>query len=151
MNVIIDSNVWLSYLVDPKAKVTIVEVVNICLTNKAIQLIVPEITLAEVERIIANNPYFAQRVEPENWNHLKELLSTLASIVASPPLARRIGRDPKDEYLLATAQMYDVDYLVSGDKDLEIPEVQKIVKAVNPSEFLHIVLKHQVNAPPNAE
>ena len=65
---------------------------------------------------------------------------TIATI--PPPITQvipKVGRDFKDDYLLAYASVEEVDYLVSGDEDLQVLKEVNGVRIVSPAEFLKIL------------
>jgi predicted nucleic acid-binding protein len=56
---------------------------------------------------------------------------------ALPPSAPvpAVVRDPKDDYLIAHSVLEQVDYLVSGDKDLLVLGSVLGVRIVSPADF----------------
>ena len=80
---------------------------------------VAEQTIAECARRIVGKPWLAQRISNQTWEDLAaELAEIAAARLVVPPPYPAIGRDPKDDYLIAHAIAARADYLVTGDKDL---------------------------------
>jgi predicted nucleic acid-binding protein len=52
-----------------------------------------------------------------------------------------VGRDVKDDYLLAYAVVGDADYLVTGDEDLLVVGKIGSVNITSPSAFLELLVK----------
>ena len=75
--------------------------------------------------------------------HADELLLTLGAVAeVNPRLGEpypEVGRDRKDDYLIAHAIAAGADYLVSWDKDLRDLGQVDGVRIVSPPEFLRIL------------
>jgi predicted nucleic acid-binding protein len=81
-------------------------------------IVLPEIE-AELRRVTTEKPCFAHRLfglDPE------KLIKLLKSLAAPPPTLMLVGeqwvRDPKGDYLVQAPLAAEVDYLITGDKDL---------------------------------
>lgn len=69
--------------------------------------------------MVSEKPYFARRISDQRIERFVALLNRLATVKPDlQSIERRWVRDPKDDYLVQTALQVDVDYLVTGDKDL---------------------------------
>ena len=65
-------------------------------------------------------------------------IETLADVVADPASVPATTRDIDDDYIVALARHYEVDYIVSGDKDLLAwPDQQPPV--ISPADFEQII------------
>ncbi len=140
MRVLLDSNIFISYLLNPHADSLINHVVKAGILGE-FTILLPELLLEEFTARIETKPYLSQHIKPEELAQLNAALLTNGETI--PPIIGVIPamtRDPKDDYLLAYAVVGDADYLVTGDKDLlTLIEVQG-VKICRPREFAEEVL-----------
>jgi putative PIN family toxin of toxin-antitoxin system len=117
-SVLIDTNLYVSFLLAPlDRRTSITQVVQLVAAGAA-NLIVPSEQLAEFENQRAK-PKLASRIPGYRWEEFASFLGELATVV--PKQTRpfpRVVRDEDDDYLVAIAIWEDVDILVSGDKDL---------------------------------
>ena len=99
-----------------------------------------ETTLTEVQRSIQTKTYLADRISPDLANDFVGLLRSVASIL--PELIDEIpqvARDRHDDYLIAHAVLEQVDFLVSGDRDLLVLGTVMGVQIVSPADFLALL------------
>lgn len=140
MRVLFDTNVLISYLLTP-TKGTITTIVEAGFEKKY-QLLLPNEVVTELRKKIAQKTYLSQKISQPTIqkfiNALSVIAETLSPITESIP---EVGRDFKDDYLLAYSFVGDADYLVTGDKDLLILKQIHKVKIVSPSEFLSVLKK----------
>jgi putative PIN family toxin of toxin-antitoxin system len=129
MRVLIDTNLWISYLLTRNDKSTIRQVVQACLSGR-VGLVVPRELVAEL-RVTVRYPHLVQRIRQDE---LELLLRQIRAVGEPPPFlpeeTPRYSRDRKDDYLVAYGLLLEVDYLVTGDRDL---------LALGQIEQLHIV------------
>lgn len=118
MKVIIDANVWISYLLDDRPSSTVINVVKFCLSG-AVDLLVPQEVFDEVYKKIAEKEDLRKRISTSKVTALKSALEAGAIIPEqlSEPMAS-VSRDRKDDYLIAYGLAEDADILISGDRDL---------------------------------
>ncbi|RIK39402.1 MAG: putative toxin-antitoxin system toxin component, PIN family [Chloroflexi bacterium] len=136
--VLIDANIWLSYLLAPDQEQTITLVVRACLSD-AVELIVPPELLEEIVTILTTRRYFLERVSQERREELVrqlQLYHDLAGSLEAPP---PYTRDRKDDYLIAYGLLNDVNYLITGDKDLLVLRRIAALEIVDPEDFLTIL------------
>ncbi len=134
MKVIIDANVWISYLLDHRPASMVVNVINFCMSG-AVDLLVPQEVFDEVQKKIAEKEYLRKRISTSKVTALKIALEAGAIIPErlSEPMAQ-VSRDRKDDYLIAYGLSEDADILISGDLDLlDIQQIGglNIVSVVN--------------------
>lgn len=68
------------------------------------------------------------------------ILRTLALlVVVSTKKIRSVTGDPEDDYVLATALQGQVDYLVTGDKELLDLDRYESVKILSPRQFFELI------------
>lgn len=136
MKVILDANVWISYLLAPNEARTITLVVERCLAED-VELFVPQELIQEMTEKVSTSTYLQTHILPED---LDTLIAIWASAATTPALIESeipaYGRDPEDDYLVAYGVIYDVDYLVTGDPDLLILKQVSNLKIVKPRTFM---------------
>jgi len=139
MRVLLDANIFISYLLNPNRKSPIVQVLKAGVRGEY-TLLLPEALLDEFSQRVDSKPYLAKHVGSKDLERLNKILTSIAEIVPeikSPIPA--VTRDPKDDYLLAYALVGEADFLVSGDQDLLVLEQVGTVKIVAPRNFLDVI------------
>lgn len=118
MRVLLDTNILLSYLLNPRGDPPIATVLRAVLEGE-LTLLLPEQLVAEFTDKVATKPYLAARISPAQAAAFIADLAVVGEVVPTlPEPFPEITRDPKDDYLLACAMVGQADYLVSGDNDL---------------------------------
>ncbi len=135
----LDANVFISYLLRPKATTATVVIVGLAFRN-AFTLLVSEPVLSELRTTVAAKPYLASRIAPADVDDLVALLMERGESVptVSEPYPE-IGPDRRDDYLFAHAIHGQADYLVSGDDHLLSVGQIDGVGIVSPSAFRDIL------------
>lgn len=138
MKVILDTNIWISYLLAPHEPRTITLVVEHCLAEE-IELFIPQELIQEMMEKVSTSAYLQTHILPEDLDTLKMIWATGVTI---PDLIESeipaYGRDPKDDYLVAYGLVHDIDCLVTGDPDLLILEQVSKLRIVKPGTFLEL-------------
>jgi putative PIN family toxin of toxin-antitoxin system len=118
MRALIDTNVFITYLLSPESDGVIQEIF-LAWAEERFTLLVPEALLDELLKTVTAKPHLAERIPPET---LREFLATIQDMSEEVPRITSpfpaVTRDPKDDYLLAYALIGGADYLVTGDEDL---------------------------------
>lgn len=93
---------------------------------------------AELRRVI-DRPKFRKHLEQQRIDSagLITAIRSVSLIVQPLPVPMDAVRDSKDRMILACAVGGQVDYVVSGDKDLLILGSYEGINVVSPVEFLH--------------
>jgi putative PIN family toxin of toxin-antitoxin system len=135
MRVLVDTNVFISYLLHPQ-NAGPVQRIFYALADEKVTLLIPEALLEEIRFTVASKPRLARRIPlPE----LDLFIASLRELATEIPLIEEpipiVTRDPKDDYLLAYAFVGAADVLVTGDKDLLVLNDQ--------IEGLHILTPRQ--------
>lgn len=139
MKVLLDTNVLLSYILAPEGQRVVTDVVAACLGNDDIDLLVPSEQIAEIADKVANKRYFRTRIPQttiEQFMRQLDSLSNLQQLEDIPAYSR--GR--KDDYLVAYGVVNEVDYLITGDKDLLVLNRVGTMQIVTPSQFRKLLL-----------
>ncbi len=118
MKVILDANVYISYLLAPAGHRRVVEVMEACLTDSDMELVVPEELMAELRASVQNKAYLQVHIAPEDLADLLDALAKVATLAPALPPTHSYVRDPKDDYPLAHGLVEEADYMVTGDDDL---------------------------------
>ncbi len=111
IKVIIDTNLFISFLIGKKLKG-----LKQRLCDASVELIFAEQNLFEI-RMVTSREKFRKYFE---FNMVEDLINfiQITGKVFKIEEITEICRDPKDDFLLALAQISSADYLVTGDKDL---------------------------------
>lgn len=120
MKVVIDTNIWISYLLGG-----LLEGLDEKILSGKVKVIVSEEMLKELSEV-SNRPKFRNIFTDERLKELFSLLDSYA-IMVSPTRKVDICRDRKDNFLLEVAAEGKADYLITGDEDLIV--LNKIDKA----------------------
>lgn len=140
MRVLLDANIFISYLLNKQADGPINNIVQAGILGK-FTILLPEALLDEFLTKIVNKRYLSKRIKPEEMNLLKATLlancEEIPKIMGSIPA---VTRDPKDDYLLAYAVVGEADYLVTSDDDLLILGQVQGVRIYRPREFSEGIL-----------
>lgn len=135
MRVILDANIFISYLLTPTSASAISAIVESAFAKRFVPLVTGRI-LDELTRRVVTKPYLAQRIDMADVASLTQSLLEVAEII--PDIQEEVpavSRDRKDDYLLAYALVGRADYLVTGDNDLlTLGEVEGC-RIVSPADF----------------
>ena len=112
IKIIIDTNLWISFLIGLKASSTIRSI----MTDGTVDIVMTEILKSEI-MAVASRPKCARHFAPEACERLLDFLRARSEDYPLGDIPRRC-RDPKDDYLLELARVADADILITGDKDL---------------------------------
>ncbi len=144
MRAVLDTNILISYLLTPAGSSPILTLVEAALQD-AFTLLIAEEILQEFRQKVPTKPYLAQRISPSDVTELIDGLLTVAEVI--PTIADEvpaIGRDRKDDYLLAYALVGAAEYLVTGDDDLLALGMIDQVTIVRPAEFAALLSTQEV-------
>ena len=135
MRVLLDANIWISYLLTPSSG-TISRVVEACFAS-SVTLVFPVELQSEFRNSVARSRYLSQRIPAEAVADLIDAVSTGALV--PPPLTSpldSVSRDVGDDYLVAYGLLYAVDLLVTGDRDLLVLGQIDALSIVTPTVFV---------------
>lgn len=140
MRVLLDTNILISALLSPDHQGTIQTLVA-QLFQGAFTLLLPEDVVEEFATTVIRKKHLARTFTVQS---LEVALTALLAVAEIVPKIRdeipKIGRDAKDDYLLAYATFGLADYLVTGDADLLVLRQVGDVAIVTPSQLLALVL-----------
>jgi putative PIN family toxin of toxin-antitoxin system len=116
---ILDSNVYLNYLLSPNPSATAVAFALDAAAAGEVRLLLPEDVIAELIVVIAERPHLRKRVSLAQLDALLDRIFEFATLLPvfedEPP---SVVRDEKDDYLVALAVLHAADFLVTRDRDL---------------------------------
>lgn len=139
MKICIDANVLISYLLNAAPERPPVRLLEYALQSR-FELMVSETTLTEVQRSVRAKPYLSDRISSDEADDFVRLLRSFGTIL--PELEDEIpqvSRDRHDDYLIAHAVLEQVDFLVSGDRDLLVLGKIMGVRIVSPAGFVALL------------
>jgi len=128
MKVVIDTNIWISYLLG-----SLLQGMDEKILSKEIKVVVSEEMLKQLSEV-ASRPKFKNIFTAKRIKELFSLLDSYA-IVVSPSQKVNVCRDGKDNFLLEVALEGEADYLVTGDEDLLVLDPFHNTKIVKPKDF----------------
>lgn len=118
MRILLDTNIFISYLLQSHKPGTIRDIVAAGVLGR-FTLLLPEALLAELVAKVSHEPRLSKRITAEQLHEFVLLLSSVSEeIPAITTNIPAVTRDPKDDYLLAYALVGQAEYLVTGDDDL---------------------------------
>ena len=133
MKVIIDCNVWISFLFGFQK-----ELIRDVLTSEHIDVYVcPQLT-SEIENV-ATRSKISSRIHEGDVEKLFRIIKAYCNVAIISRQAKAHVRDSKDVYLLSFAETIDADYIVSGDNDLLVVEQYKNTRIVSPAQFRSLI------------
>lgn len=139
MRVCLDANLLISALLHSKPERTPSKIVQAALSGR-FHLILSHSTLWELKKAVETKSYLSARISADEITEFVATLQLVATIVPEvSELLPAVTRDPGDDYLVAHAVMSDIDYLVTGDKDLLVLEQVHNTLILSPAEFVAIL------------
>ena len=138
MKVLVDTNVFLSYMLAPERPNTVTVVVTACLSLDEIDLLVPPEQIAEFASKAATKRYFRSRIPHKAIDEFVAHLRVLGELRQPQEESVAYSRDPKDDYLVAYAVINEADFLVTGDQDLLVLRQVGQLQITTPAQFLKI-------------
>jgi putative PIN family toxin of toxin-antitoxin system len=138
IRVLLDVNVYVSYLLRPDGESPPVQAVEAALAGRFTVLLPASLVVELVT--MATKKKLAKRITRRLIDDLvDELLPEAEQVESLTYEPDAICCDPKNNYLFAHAVLEEVDYLVSGDDDLLALRDISPVKIVLPAEFARIL------------
>ena len=134
MRVVIDTNIWISYLIGG-----LLQGLDEKILSNEVKVVVSEELLKELIEV-SKRPKFNKIFTVKRMKELLSLLDNYA-IVVYPSEKVNICRDVKDNFLLDVGLEGKVDYLITGDEDLLALNPFRKIKIVRPKEFEEILKK----------
>ena len=138
MNVILDTNIWISFLFGKQ-----LQTVTDLFSNPNIHVYVSERLVAELTTVLSR-PKIRQHVSDVSikamWALIRQRCLPLENY---PAVETTIVRDTKDVYLLAMADAIPADCIVTGDKDLLVLGKYKQTAILTYNDFCAMLASQQ--------
>lgn len=112
MKIIIDTNLWISFLLKGRAFKDLLAV----LSDERATLVSSQLSIDEFTSV-ASRPKFRKYISERQITAVLSFILQKAQIYPLENIPSRC-RDPKDDYLLELAVVSGADYLLTGDDDL---------------------------------
>lgn len=113
------------------------------------ELVISEHILNELTRTLGK-PYFRRRLGVEQINRAVASIRYASTVTTITREVKGIATHPEDDLIVATALSAGVDYLVSGDIQLQRLDSYEGISIVSPSAFL-IILNEEAGDDPRRD
>ena len=133
MNVILDTNIWISFLLGKR-----LQSMKSVFQNTDIHVYVSQDLITELISVLAR-PKIRQYVSTESIETMWTLIREHCYVIEDYPIADSVVRDAKDVYLWSMAQAIPADIIVTGDKDLLVLGKFLNTLILPYSDFLYIL------------
>ena len=130
MNVILDTNIWISFLFGKQ-----LHSVASVFDNADIKVYVSPEQVAEMQSVLSR-PKICEHISKESIEAMWDLMRTRCYPIEDYPAVESSIRDVKDAYLLAMAEAIPASVIVTGDKDLLVLKQHKETAIMTNQEFL---------------
>lgn len=134
MKVILDTNIWISFLLGKRLTI-LREIVEM----EEVEIYVSEALITELRDVVFR-PKFLGKIEFQSILNLFELINAKCKMIEGYPDAESAIRDIKDLYLLSMAESIPADYIVTGDNDLLVLKNYKDTRIITFTEFVALVM-----------
>lgn len=140
MRALIDTNLLINNLLSSAPATSSTGVVFEAALAGRFTLLLTAGVVEELDRKLRSDPGLARRLPRADAEELIAILGTVAEIVPHlPEPYPEVGRDRKDDFLIAHSVVADAGYLVTWDKDLlDLDEIDG-VRIVTPPGFLQVL------------
>ena len=129
MKVILDCNIWISFLIGHQT-----DLMRKILTDVRLDVYVCPQLMEEINDV-ANRDKIKKYVAKNDLDDLLRLIAVFCKQVAIDCHTNATIRDPKDLYLFSFAECIDADYIVSGDLDVLDIHQHNNTRMIKLSEF----------------
>ena len=143
IRIVLDSNVLVSGSISVSG--TIVELLD-AWTAQQIVVALSAPILIEVERTLGE-PYFIARIGQRRVQQYLSRIYRRAELVEVAGVVTGAATHPADDLILATAVAGNVDYLVTGDRQLLALGEYDGIQIVSPATFMDILRSQDMTLP----
>ena len=130
MNVILDTNIWISFLFGKQ-----LQSVASVFDNADVKVFVSQELVAEIESVISR-PKIRAHISSETIEAMWDLMRERCYPIENYPVVESPIRDAKDVYLLSMSEAIPAHILVTGDKDLLVLKQHRDTAIMNYQQFL---------------
>jgi putative PIN family toxin of toxin-antitoxin system len=135
MKAIVDTNLWISFLIGKR-----LSVLKSLLTNPNLTFFVCDKLLDEIQHV-SSRQKIKKYVGDNDVKDTLVLIDRFCEFAVIRQEAVSPVRDVKDLYLLSLADTVQADYIITGDKDLLTLQVHNQTKIVAYNDFIKLVCK----------
>ena len=139
IKITLDTNIWFSTAMGGEISRQIPKILN----NQNIHIFHCKETSYEFDDI-TSRPKNQKFISEKRCFETKILIENFTEIVTILSPIIPISRDPKDDHLLALSKDYDLDYLVTGDKDLLVLKTYGRTQICTFAEFIAVLEKQSL-------
>ena len=132
---VLDANVLISAAVASAYSSSTMGILVGALRDDGFDLVLSEPILAEIRRNLPN-VLDQMRIEQYRAEEFIVLLLDIAGIVEITSVIPGVATHPEDDLVLATAVLGEVEFLVTGDKQLLALSEYRGVRIITPREFV---------------
>ncbi len=133
MKIIIDTNLWISFMLGRK-----VTTMRTLLTYPTLEIYVCRELLDEFYDV-SSREKIRKYIRPEDLDDTLKLIHLYGKYVVIRTQSKSKIRDEKDLYLLSLANTINANYIVTGDKDLLVLEKHNHTKIITITEFMKLL------------
>lgn len=134
MRIILDTNVWISFLIGHQ-----LQTIRSIVTDMRFEVFVcPQLTNEIVD--VAGRNKIRRYIQDGDVVDLMRIIRAFCHEVDITDEAESAIRDRKDLYLLSLAETIDAVYIVSGDADLTVLQQHNNTRIITLSEFKNQIL-----------
>lgn len=133
MKIIIDTNLWISFMLGRK-----LTTMRSLLTYPTLEIYVCRELLDEFYDV-SSREKIQKYIHPEDLDDTLKLIHLYGKYVVIRTQSKSEIRDKKDLYLLSLADTIKANYIVTGDKDLLVSEKHNHTKIVTITEFMKLL------------
>lgn len=139
MRLLLDTNVYISYLLAPTADRIPNRILEAAFAGHITLLLSHRLT-NELTRRVKTKPYLSERIDPVDLDDLLAALQVVReSIPDVPDEIPEVGDDRNDDFLFAHAAIARPDLLVSGERGVQkVGEIDGI-RIVSPADCVRIL------------
>ena len=132
MKIVIDSNVFVSSFFWGGHPREVFERV----INGFDELYITDEIIKEITSVMSSSKFYVNSIEIEDYIKIIEKYSQKIALKNVP---KSISRDNDDDKILQCGLDGNVDYIVTGDKDLLVLKEYETIKIINPKDYLETV------------
>ena len=133
MNVILDTNIWISFLFGKQ-----LQSVASVFDNADIKVYVSPTQVSEIQSVLSR-PKIREHISHEKIEAMWELMRSRCHPIENYPMVESSIRDIKDVYILAMAEAIPANVIVTGDKDLLVLKQHHDTVIMTYQEFLELI------------
>jgi putative PIN family toxin of toxin-antitoxin system len=134
MRIILDTNLWISYLISKR-----LQSIDQLFVQSAVRLIFSRELLEEFITV-SQRSKFSKYFNQTDIDNLLVLFESYGELVEVHSVVE-VCRDAKDNFLLVLAKDGNADYLVTGDEDLLVLSYFTQTRIINYADFERIYLQ----------